>query len=65
MILVDLNEWNVSFLDYADWCRLNQITVLRVTLTKYRLKRDDFLFFKLKFSKVALPSLPDYDEDEL
>ncbi len=55
MILIDLNEWEISFHGYVEWCRQNNISVLRVTFTKYRLKRDDFLFFKLKFNK-AKPS---------
>jgi len=53
MILIDLNDWNLSFHGYATWCKENNIPVLRVTLTKYRLKKEDFLFFKLKFEKVT------------
>lgn len=63
MILIDLNEWNASFLDYAEWCHANKIPVLRVTLTKYRLKRDDFIFFKLKYKKLSVKTSTDYDYD--
>lgn len=52
MILIDLNYWNVSVADYGAWCRQNNVAVLRVTMTKYRIKKEDFLFFKLKFDKV-------------
>jgi hypothetical protein len=51
MKTIDLNDWDISFHGYADWCRENNIHIMRVNLTKYRMKEEDFVFFKLKFSK--------------
>jgi hypothetical protein len=51
MKLIDLNDWDLSYHGYVDWCRENDLSIIRVTLTKYRMKEEDFVFFKLKFSK--------------
>ncbi len=63
MILLDLNDWAVSFHSYASWCKENNIHINRVTFTKYRLKKEDFLFFKLKFNKLSAKPSKDYDYD--
>jgi hypothetical protein len=54
MKIIELNDWDLSYHGYADWCRENKIGVNRISLTKYRLKDEDFVFFKLKFSKSPI-----------
>ncbi|HEY6436383.1 MAG TPA: hypothetical protein VIY47_07320 [Ignavibacteriaceae bacterium] len=61
MMLLDLNYWNVSVYDYGVWCRQNNVDVLRVSMMKYRIKKEDFLFFKLKFDAVEPRKPRGYD----
>jgi len=51
MIVVDLLEWNLNVPMYSKWCNENKVPVLRVSMTKYRMKESDYVFFKMKFTK--------------
>lgn len=63
MIVVDLLEYNLNTRMYSSWCIDNKIPVLRVSMTKFRMKPDDFVFFKMKFTKSAFkPSRSDCEE---
>jgi hypothetical protein len=61
MILINLLEWKTSFPEFSKWCKDNSIPVLRVSLTKYRLKEADFVFFKMKFDRTDIPRSRDED----
>lgn len=53
MIVIDLLNYNMNTRMYSAWCIENKIPVLRVSMTKFRMKEADFVFFKMKFSKSA------------
>lgn len=53
MIVVDLLQWNLNVLMYTQWCKENKIPVLRVSMSKFRMKEADYVFFKMKFTKSA------------
>ncbi len=63
MIVIDLNECDISFHGYSSWCKENNIHIHRITFTKYRLNKEDFLFFKLKFKRTAVKQSRNNDYD--
>jgi hypothetical protein len=51
MIVVDLLQWKLNVPMYSKWCAENKIPVLRVSMTKFKMKEADYVFFKMKFTK--------------